>query len=1336
MLRTGKGECVVAVLGRRGARTAADGNAAAAHAAYALSDAFFVYPITPSTGMSQTVEARSARGERNAYGRAVLVRQMQSEAGVAGALHGALQSGVLAASFTASQGLLLMVPTLYKVAGEGLPLVLHVTARAVSANGVTIHADHSDVYAVRQTGVALLSSHSVQECADLAVAAHIAAATAATPVVHFFEGMQLSHEVADCALPAPALLARLAPREAVARFRARSLSPARPRSIGTVLGRDTFWPQAASDAPRHARVAQCVDDALAAVARATGRRRHGLFDYYGSPRAERVVVAMGAHAQTVQLAVRRLLARGERVGVVKVHLFRPWSAEHFCSVLPPTVRRIAVLDRAHEPLAAGDPLYLDVLASVAAPGAAVAAPRLEHVVGGHYAIGDHDFSVAMAESVFAELAARHPRPRFAVGIVDDLTHSALPLPSTETTTTTSSKATGTLAKVLGCGFGRDNKSSSNSKNSSAGSATRDEYAPYKCVFWGIGGDGTVSANRNTATILCEHRDDMAVRAAFHYDAHKTGGVTLSHLQFQKKTPEQRQHGDEVVMFHGGVGRGEADFVACHVPQYLAQYDVLAYLKPGGTVLLNVPCGTSTKTTTKEDLVSALERQLPPAFRAQLARLGARLFVIDGTGLAEKAGLGRHTSTVLGAAFLRVADCVGTPAQCAAWLKALAARRYGQGSAAAAGLLEKNAAAVDMGFAHVAEVHYPRDRWRACAPPVPVCARPTATGALAAYDRDIGARLRRLEGMHIPASAMLRHSEHGLTPCGTAALEKRGIAAAVPAWDPAKCVQCNRCAFFCPHAAIRPFLLKNNSSTSGSGSSATAVATGTAKAAMTTVPCQGFEKDLRFRIQVSPLDCTACGACVKACPTGALAMRPAASMRAEARHWDALTGTGTGADTGTRRDVVELRPSVPRDLSVRTSQLPRPLLEFAGACAGCPEPVYTKLLTQLYGDRLVLANGIGCSTVWSGTAFCSPVACGADGRGPAWGCSLFENNAEYGYGMALGALVRRRALRATLLRAAGSPRLSLAARAALTACLATWDEVDADARAHIAGAVAAVARELGTLRREMANNKDRKDVAQLVEDLEGILRDQDLLLKRTHWIVGGDGWAHDIGFGGLDHVLATRTPVRVLVLDNENYANTGGQQSKATSIGAVAKLASRGKATPKKDLGLYALAMHPHAYVASVCYGADPAQTLRALRDADAHDGPALVVAYCPCIEHQPAGGFSGATAIDHMRTAVRAGYWPLYTRTPGTPLRITSRPGTPRALDSFLLSEGRFSATLRNHPERALLLRAGLQAQIATRDRLLAKLAEASAPPPRVPPKNDSDSKNNNKATVASRKGK
>ena len=475
--------------------------------------------------------------------------------------------------------------------------------------------------------------------------------------------------------------------------------------------------------------------------------------------------------------------------------------------------------------------------------------------------------------------------------------------------------------------------------------------------------------------------------------------------------------------------------------------------------------------------------------------------------------------------------------------------------------------------------------------------------------------------------------------------------------------------------------------------------------------------MRFRIQVSPLDCAGCGACVKVCPTGALKMQPAKSAQGEVRHWEALTGANKSA-----AGVVELRPSVPQHLGVRTSQFARPLLEFAGACAGCPEPVYTKLLTQLYGDRLMLANGIGCSTVWSGTAFCSPVARGADGRGPAWGCSLFENNAEYGYGMALGSLVRRGALRSALLRTASSARISLPTRIALTACLATWDEAEAEARAHNAAVVAAVTNELKELKKVgkqgMPSSQNKKQQQQqeeeeedkLIEDLESIIRDQDLLLKRTHWMVGGDGWAHDIGFGGLDHVLATRTPVRVLVLDNENYANTGGQQSKATSVGAVAKLASRGKATRKKDLGLYALTMHPHAYVASVCYGADPEQTLRALREAEAHDGPALVVCYCPCIEHQPAGGFSGASAVDHMKAAVRSGYWPLYTRMPGTPLRVTSRKGSQKAFDRFLLSEGRFSVTLRNHPERALLLRAGLQAQIAYRDKLLAKLAEADVP--------------------------
>lgn len=1212
-----------------------DGNYAAAHCAYAMSDTALVYPITPSTGIAQQVESWASEERPNVIsGLPVVVRQMQSEAGVAGALHGALQAGALASTYTSSQGLLLMVPVLYKIAGEGLPLVVHLGARAVSANGVTIYSDHSDVYGIRNTGVSLLSSHSVQEAMDLGLAAHIAAIESSTPVVHFFEGMQVSHEIAPCRVIPYAEMKSIVPRKAIAEFRARALSPAHPRSIGVVLGRETFWQQAASDGPRIRAVPDRVQAAMDAVAKLTGNARHTLFEYAGAPNAERVVVAMGAHAQTVELAARDLWTRrGERVGVVKVHLFRPWDAERFLAALPKTVKRVAVLDRGHEATAVGDPLFLDVTASLAGAG------RLGDVsvVGGQYAIGDHTFTVQMAKSVFGELERPNPRKRFTVGLVDDVNKQGIPIIQED-----------------------DVKDRDNDK---------DRKDVLQCVFWGIGGDGTISANKNATKIVASTTKGATdVQAIFQYDAHKTGGVTVSHLRF---LPGDRSEGENALpLYHGEIGPGEADFVACHVARYLQNLDVVQALKRGGTLLVNCPCGSG-----DNDAEKYLEEYLPAHVRPQIAAKEVRLYAIDASRIAREAGIGKYTSSVLSAAFFKVARPGGIAPEIAAQkLKDAAAAGYGKRSAdELSAVIAANARAIDQGMSAVREVLYPRAEW-AKTPKPP---KGPETHKVPDHVKDIVNPICKLEGMSIPVSAFLKHSEHGLTQPGSAGFEKRGVSMETPIWDPSKCVQCNRCAFACPHAVVRPFLIRKGSTLLNKGG----------EKGMATTPSR-TAPDCMLRIQASPLDCTGCGACVKACPTGALRM--GARTTADTARWDALRNNTDGS-------VRVVAPSAGASANAGTVPYVQPLMEFAGACAGCPEPTYSKLLTQLFGDNIIIANGIGCSTVWGGTAFCNPYTTGRDGRGPAWGCSLFEDNAEYGYGMLLGYKARRRALRIKVAAAlAASSKKSATSlgpevREALQRWLRTWDEATPAAKVAADYAVEA-------LTREAAQGKGKALARKLLED-------KDIFRKHHFWIVGGDGWAHDIGFGGLDHILASEETVRVLVLDNENYANTGGQRSKATPAGSIAKLASRGKRTGKKDLGSYALAMHPAAYVASVCYGANFNQTVRALREADAHRGPALVVSYCPCAEHKPKGSFSGAVALERMKLAVDAGYWPLYRRIPGKGITFDSRT-KPGLLGKFLESEGRFAALKRNtNPQFAATLRHHLEADIAYRDRILKTLS-------------------------------
>jgi len=1215
---------------RRRRRVCVDANHAAAHAAYALSDVAVVFPITPSTPMSHHVEEWAAAGRRNCLGnpgRPVVVRQMQSEAGVAGALHGALRAGALATTFTSSQGLLLLVPTLHRIAGDALPLVVHLASRALAQDGVTIFADHSDVYALRGTGAAILSSHSVQEAADLSLAAHIAAVTARVPVVHTFEGMELSHEAASCDLvPYPSVAAHLTPRAAIADFRATAaVSPRAPRSSGVVLGRETFWQQAESSNARLLALPRLFQASFDRVATLTGRKR-SLFEYVGAQDAHSVVVAMGTGAQTTELAVSRLRASGQRVGVLKVHLFRPWSADAFLAALPATTTRVAVLDRAYEPTASGEPLFLDVAATLHR-----SRPAVRTVLGGRYGVGGHDFTVDMAEAVFAELSSATPRQRFSVGITDDVTHLSLPPVQ--------------------------------SPQRSSPLIWHDKQRPLQCVFWGIGGDGTVSANRAAAEIVCSERgaEDVTAQVIFHFDAHKTGGVTVSHLRFFP--------GDQQTLYHGSIGRGEADFVACHVPAYLAKYDVFEALREGGTVLLNVPWSAD---------AAELARHLPPQAMSTIARKKAHLFVIDASAIAHDAGLGNHTSLVLAAAFFKLTGVAGPAERAAELLKAAASATYGKRTAeSATSVAATNAAAIDAAISSIHRVDYPSS-WASIADLSPATSNTSEPG----HVQDIVRPLQQMKGMDLPVSVFAKHSPAGLSPQGTAAFEKRGLAEKIPTWDPARCVQCNRCSLACPHAAIRPFLLRPDSPLAQS---------------LATLPAAGGKtaSGLRYRLQTSPLDCTACGACVKACPTKALSMQQLLPQQLiEDATWRALVTPGAAVEHGPEDATGKI--------TARSSQLARPLLEFASSCAGCPQPVYIKLLTQLFGKRLVIANGIGCSTVWGGTGWCSPYTVGADGRGPVWTCSLFENTAEYGFGIAVGMASRRSALHdlAQQVVTGHASGLSSGLRSALGEWCKMWQQNGPAADSAADAAERAVVAE--SAKRNVMSKADRTVVDQLLEA-------RDLFRRQSVWIVGGDGWASDIGFGGLDHVLAhssSTAPVRMLVLDNELYANTGGQQSKSTPAGAVAKLATHGRMRAKKDLGAYATAMHPGAYVASVCYGADPEQTVRVLQEAEAHTGPSLVVAFTPCVEHQPRGGFNGATAIASMRNAVASGYWPLYHRMPGSRLvfdRPAPAPGP--KLDEFLASEGRFASLARAAGKlEATRQREALRRHIAARNAFLQAL--------------------------------
>lgn len=1166
-----------------------DGNEAAASVAYRLSEVAAIYPITPSSTMGELADEWAAHERPNVFGTVPTIVEMQSEGGAAGTVHGALQAGALATTFTASQGLLLMIPTLYKLAGELLPCVLHVAARTVATHALSIFGDHSDVMAVRQTGCALLCSASVQEAQDLAAIAHMATLAARLPFLHFFDGFRTSHEIQKIVPIGDDELRALIDGEAVRAHRQRALTPDRPVLRGSAQNPDVFFQAREAQNPFHDACAGHVVAAMERFAGLTGRR-YTPFEYCGDPSAERVVVVMGSAVATVRSAVQALRARGEKVGVVQVRLYRPFDVRAFAAVLPPNVRSVAVLDRCKEPGAPAEPLCLDVMAALRrAEQQGIARWRNSpRVVGGRFGLSGKEFTPAMALAVFAMLAVPDAPTEFTVGITDDVTHRSL-------------------------GYDRD-------LVLSAGERT-------EAVFYGLGADGTVGANKSSIKILGDSTA-LHVQGFFVYDSKKSGAMTVSHLRF----------GKEPIDAPYLVQR--AGFVACHQFGFLARHDVLALAAPGAVLLLNAPFAAD-----------RVFDELPFEVQQRVLELGLRVHTIDADAVARAAGVGGRVNTIMQVCFFALVPVLPI-AEAIERVKETIRKSYDKKGDE---IVRRNFAAVDQALANLREVPLPAAASSARRRP------PTVPAAAPEFVQRVTAAMIAGHGDELPCSAF---PPDGTWPTDTARWEKRGIAAAVPVWDPAICIQCNKCTLMCPHAAIRA-----------------KVHTATPAVAATTadeLPAAAWRgKDFAgaaFTIQVAPDDCTGCGLCVQVCPARdkgnprhkAIDMAPLLDVRERER---------------ARFERFLALPEVDRTaiakLDVKGSQLLQPLFEYSGACAGCGETPYLKLLTQLFGDRLLIANATGCSSIYGGNLPTTPYAKNAAGRGPAWANSLFEDNAEFGLGLRLSVDVlterARKLLHGLASLVNGDPLVAelLAPHDRDERWLAAQRERVVELRRRLAGIPVSEARELAEL--------------------------GDYLVPKSVWLVGGDGWAFDIGFGGLDHVLSMHHDVNVLVLDTEVYSNTGGQASKATPLGAAAKFASRGKAVDKKDLGLMAL-NYGHVYVASVAIGAQDAHTVRVLREAEAHPGPSLVIAYSPCIAH----GFDLVFGADQQKRAVQSGVWPLFRYDPrvqpGEPPLVVDTVGGAVPVAEYMRNEARFRMVERIDP--AAFKRYALGAQAAAQRRM------------------------------------
>ena len=1157
-----------------------DGNTAASHVAYAFSDVAAIYPITPSSPMAEVADDWAANGRKNLFGQEVRIAEMQSEGGAAGAVHGSLKAGALTTTFTASQGLLLMIPNMYKISGELLPGVFHVSARALAAHALSIFGDHSDVMSCRQTGFAMLASASVQEVMDLALVSHLSAIKGSVPFLHFFDGFRTSHEVQKIELIDYEDMDKLLDRDAVAAFRARALNPEHPHQGGTAQNPDIYFQGREAANKYYNAIPGIVQHYMDEVGKITGRHYH-LFDYVGAADAENVIVVMGSGADVCEETINYLNAQGQKLGLLKVRLYRPFAAEKFVEALPKSCKRIAVLDRTKEPGSLGEPLYQDVI------NALVEAGRSDiKVVGGRYGLGSKEFTPSMVNAVYENLAGEL-KNHFTIGIEDDVTHLSL-----KVTKQVNAAPEGTIA----------------------------------CKFFGLGSDGTVGANKNSIKIIGDHTN-LYAQGYFAYDSKKSGGFTVSHLRFGK-TPIQSPYLIDA-----------ADFAACHNPSYVTRYAVAEGIKEGGTFLLNSPW-----------TLEEMEKELPAHMKNAIAKNHLKFYNINAIKLAREVGMGGRINTIMQSAFFKLANVI--PAEEALeYMKAAAKKSYGKKGDE---VVQKNYAAIEAGMNAIEEIKYP-ESWATTtegATPIHVTDDP--------YFTDFIHPILAQEGDKLPVSAL---SADGTVPTGTTKYEKRGIAVDVPAWIPENCIQCNQCSLVCPHATIRPYLVSAEEKAAAPESFVTKKATG----------FEGYE----FRMQISPLDCTGCGNCVDVCPAKekALKMIPMTeSAKTEEKNWEyALTLSKKDVKLNTK--------------TVKGSQFLQPLFEFSGACAGCGETPYVKLLTQLYGDRMVIANATGCSSIYGGSAPTCPYTVNEKGQGPAWANSLFEDNAEFGFGMNLATKQRREKLADTVkaliavdwcdadIKAAGAEWLEkmndaegsrLAGEKLLKACEEGID-VDLTGTEYEAAWLANGKKcpcDACTLAREVIANKD-------------------LLTKQSVWIFGGDGWAYDIGYGGLDHVLAQDEDVNVLVVDTEVYSNTGGQASKATPTGPVAKFAAAGKRTKKKDLGLMAMS-YGYVYVAKVCMGANPAQLMKAVTEAEAYKGPSLIIAYAPCINHGINMGHSQLEA----KKAVEAGYWPLYRYNPD----LAAEGKNPFSLDSkdpkasfqdFIMGEVRYASLKKQFPEVA-----------------------------------------------------
>ncbi len=1183
--------------------TCIDGNEAAARVAHRLSEVIAIYPITPATPMGELADTWSAAGRPNLWGQVPEVVELQSEAGAAGVLHGVLLKGALGTTFTASQGLLLMLPNMFKIAGELTPAVIHVAARTVATHALSIFGDHSDVMAARPTGWALLASASVQEAHDLALVAHAATLEARVPFLHFFDGYRTSHEVAKIRALTDDDLAAVVGQEHVQAHRDRGLSPDRPRLRGSAQNPDVFFQAREAVNPFYAAVPGIVQASMDKLAERTGRR-YRLVDYEGDPEAERVVVLMGSAAGATAEAVAAMNAAGERVGLVTVRLYRPFPAEVLAAALPPTVRRVAVLDRTKEPGATGEPLYQDVVTALAEHAAATGTPP-PLVVGGRYGLASKEFTPAMARAVLDGLAADRPRNHFTVGIADDVSHTSLPVD---------------------------------------GSFQTEDPDGLRAVFYGLGSDGTVSANKTAVKIIGEGTDLFA-QGYFEYDSKKSGSVTVSHLRMSSR-PIRSTYRIE-----------HANFVACHQSNFLERMDVLERAAPGATFLLNTPWPAD-----------EVWDHLPVEVQRDVVDKGLDLWVVDAARVAHEAGLGHRINTVMQPCFFALAGVLEREQAIAAikrWVESAFSRRGEE-------VVARNFAAIDNAVAALSHVQVP------AAATATRHRRPAVAADAPDFVRRVTARMLEGKGDLLPVSAL---PVDGTFPTGSAQWEKRSLAAEIPVWDPSICIDCGKCAIVCPHTTIRMKVFEPD--------------------ALQGAPDSFLSKDFRSRdlpgrrltIQVAPDDCTGCGVCVEVCPAHskqevkhkAINMTPIdAFLERERVNWDFFL------------EIPELDRELMAPDSVKGSQVRQPLFEFSGACAGCGETPYLKLISQLFGDRLLVANATGCSSIYGGNLPTTPWSVNAEGRGPAWANSLFEDNAEFGLGIRLAADSLHERARQLVDRLAPVLGADLA-RAVLDA--------DQDGEA----AVAAQRERVDELRHRLAR-LDRPEA----RELDGLA---DELVRRSVWIVGGDGWAYDIGSGGLDAVLASGQDVNVLVLDTEVYSNTGGQASKATPRGAVAKFAARGKQTGKKDLGMIAMS-YGNVYVAQVALGSSDMQTVKALLEAEAWPGPSLVIAYSTCIAH----GFDMSGSMAHQRDAVRSGHWPLYRYHPDAerPFRLDSKsPTVP--LRQFAETEARFAMLARTDPGEFDRLMAIAEADTRERWRYYEQLATLPRTAPHLPPRPDGD---------------